>query len=92
MTACRWVQAECRGLGEHDAPEVNLTPMSHLLLLLLLLILTACRWVQAECCGLGEHDAPEVDPTLTSAVAAPMSPLLLLLLLLVFECLQVGAG
>jgi hypothetical protein len=22
---CRWVQAECRGLGEHDAPEVDPT-------------------------------------------------------------------
>jgi hypothetical protein len=25
FAACRWVQAECRGLGEHDAPEVDPT-------------------------------------------------------------------
>jgi hypothetical protein len=79
------VQAECRGLGEHDAPEVDPTLTSSYLLLLLL-VLTACRWVQAECRGLGEHDAPEVDPTLMSSYL-----LLLLLLLVLTACRWVQA-
>jgi hypothetical protein len=47
LPACRWVQAECRGLGEHDAPEVDPTLASPFLLLLLLLLVHDCLQVGA---------------------------------------------